>query len=54
MQMKSVSKVQSGQLNDKGFYFSNGIVSLPYGYPLLEKLKKHKDKYRNIHNVIQT
>ena len=54
MQMKSVSKVEFGQLNDKRFYFSNGIVSLPYGHSLLENLRKHKDKYRNIHNVIQT
>ena len=54
MQMKSISKVQFGQLNDKRFYFSNGIVSLPYGHPLLENLRKHKDKYRNIHSVIQT
>ena len=37
MQMKSVSKVQFGQLNDKRFYFSNGIISLPYGHPYLEK-----------------
>ena len=54
MQMKSVSKVQFGQLNDNRFYFSNGIVSLPYGHPLLENLRKHKDKYRNIHRAIQT
>ena len=27
MQMKSVSKVQFGRLNDKRFYFSNGIIS---------------------------
>ena len=54
MQMKSVSKLQFGQLNDKRFYFSNGIVSLPYGHPLLENLRKHNDKYRNIHSVIQT
>ena len=33
MQMKSVSKVQFGQLNDKRFYFSNGI---PYGHLYLE------------------
>ena len=54
MQMKSVNKVQFGQLNDKRFYFSNGIVSLPYGHPFLENLTKQKDKYRNIHQVIQT
>ena len=52
MQMKSVSKVQFGQLNDKRFYFSNSILSLPYGHPLLEKVRKQKDKYRDIHKVI--
>ena len=51
--MKSVSKVQFGQLNDKRFYFSNGIISLPYGHPYLEKLKKEKHEYRDIHKVIQ-
>ena len=54
MQIKSVSKVQFGQLNDKRFYFSNGIVSLPHGHPYLENLRKQEDKYRNIHKVIQT
>ena len=29
--MKSVSKVQFGRLNDKRFYFRNGIMSLSYG-----------------------
>ena len=50
MQMKSVSKVRFGQLNDKRFYFSNGI---PYGHLYLEKLRKQKHKYRDIHKVIQ-
>ena len=54
VQMKSVSKVQFGQLNDKRFYFSNGLVSLPYGHPYLEELRKEKHKYRDIHKVIQT
>ena len=54
MQMKSVSKVQFGQLNDKRFYFSNGLVSLPYGHPYLEELRKEKHKYWDIHKVIQT
>ena len=30
MQMKSVIKVQFRQLNDKRFYFSNGLISLQY------------------------
>ena len=51
--MKSVSKVQFGQLNDKRFYFSNGLISLPYGHPYLEDLRKEKHKYRAIHKVIQ-
>ena len=32
MDMKSISKIQFGQLSDKAFYFSNGI-SLPYRHP---------------------
>ena len=53
MQMKSVSKVQFGRLNDKQFYFSNGIMSLPYGHPSLENLRKEKQKHRSIHKKIQ-
>ena len=54
VQMKSVSKVQFGQLNDKRVYFSNGLLSLPYGHPLLTNVRKQKDKYRDIHKIIQT
>ena len=54
MQIKSLSKVQFGQLNDKRFYFSNGVISLPYGHPYLEELRKEKHKYRHIHKVMQT
>ena len=54
MQMKSVCKVQFGWLNDKRFYFSNSILSLPFGHPYLEDLRKEKNKYRNIHTVIQS
>ena len=53
MQMKAVSKVPFGQLNDKQFYFSNGLMSLPYGHPRLEDLRKEKKKYRAIHKTIQ-
>ena len=51
--MKAVSKEQFGQLNDKRFYFSNGLMSLPYGYLCLEDLRKEKQKYRAIHKTIQ-
>ena len=37
MQMKSVRKTQVAGLNDKHFYFHDGIVSLPFGHFLLEK-----------------
>ena len=54
MQMKSVSKIQFGQLNDKRFYFSKELVSIPYVHPSLEELRKEKHKYLHIHKVIQT
>ena len=38
MQMRTVNKIQFGQLNDKRFYFANGIVSLPYGHFLLDEI----------------
>ena len=47
MQMISVSKVQFGRLNDKRFYFSNGIISLPFVHPSLENLRKEKKKKKN-------
>ena len=53
MQMKSVSKTQFGQLNDKRFHFSNGSISLPYEHPSLIELRKEKHKCRDIHKVIQ-
>ena len=53
MQMKSVSKVQFGQLNDKRFYFSNSLISLPFGHSYLEDLREEKHKYRAIRKAIQ-
>ena len=50
--MKSVSKVQPGQLNNKRYYFSNGLLSLPFGRPYLEELGKEKHKNRAIHKKI--
>ena len=44
MQMKSVSKVQFVQSNDNRFYFPNGLISLPFGHPYLENLRKEKHK----------
>ena len=51
--MKAVSKVQFGQLSNIRFYFSNGLMSLPYHDPYLKDLRKEKQKYRAIHKTIQ-
>ena len=53
MQMKSVSQVQFGRLNDKQFYFSNRTISIPYGHSSLEYLRKEKQRNRLIHKKIQ-
>ena len=44
MQTKSVKKTQSAGLNDKRFYFHDGIVSLPFGNFLLNKVREEKKK----------
>ena len=51
--MKAVSKIQFGQLNNKQFYFSDGLMSFPYGHPCSEDLRKEKQKYRAIRKTIQ-
>ena len=44
MQMASVNKTQFAGLNDKIFYFHDGIVSLHFGHFLLNKVKEKKKK----------
>ena len=46
MQMVSVNKAQFTGLNDKQFYFHDGIVSLPFGHFLLNKVGEQKEKYK--------
>ena len=53
MRMQSISKAQFAGLNGKRFYFSDGIVSLPVGHPLLEDLRKEK-KERNTFSLLHT
>ena len=53
MRMQSISKSQFAGLNDKRFYFYDGIVSLPFGHPLLEDLRKEKKKETHIHRCTQ-
>ena len=47
--MPSSSKSQFAGLNDKRFYFHNGIAPTPFGHPLLETLRKEKKKETHIH-----
>ena len=43
--VKSVDvKNKFSQLNDKKFYFPDGIVSLPFYHPILLKIEKFKQK----------
>ena len=44
MKMQSISKSQFTRLNDKRFYFYDGVVSMPFGHPVLEKLKEKKKR----------
>ena len=53
MTMTSVNKVQFARLNDKRYYFSDGIVSLPFGHPSPNKVREYKKSLRKIHTVIQ-
>ena len=53
MQMKSIKKTQFAGLNDKRFYFYDGIVSLPFGHFLLNRVREEKEKHRtDLHTKI--
>lgn len=49
MKMTSVNKVQFAGLNDKRYYFSGGIVYLPFGHWTLSSLRDLKKSYPKIH-----
>ena len=44
MQKKTSLKTKFSQFNDKIFYFSNGITSLPLSHPYLKELVEYKKK----------
>ena len=50
--MTSVNKVKFASLNDKRYYFSDGIVSLPFGHPSLNAVREYKKSFSKIHTVI--
>ena len=43
MQMTCINKTQFRELSDKRFFFHDGIVSLPFGNFLLNKVRKKKN-----------
>ena len=53
MIMTSSNKVKFAQLNDKRYYFSDGIVSLPFGHPLLNDIRNYKKTFTDIKDVIE-
>ena len=53
MIMTSSNKVKFAQINDKRYYFSDGIVSLPFGHPLLDNIRKYKRSFKDIKSVIE-
>ena len=42
MIMTNVNKIKFASLNDKRYYGSDGIVSLPFGHPLLNEVREYK------------
>ena len=44
MQQKIAVKTKFSQFNDKRFYFSDGIISLPLSQPYLKELNEYKEQ----------
>ena len=53
MKRTSINKVQFASLNDKRYSFLDGVVSLPYGHPLLSKICQIKKAFPKINNAIK-
>ena len=53
MIMTSANKVKFASLNNKRYYGSDGIVSLPFGHPLLNEVREYKKSLPKIHTVIE-
>ena len=53
MTMTSVNKVQFARLNNKRYYFSDGIVSLPLDHPSLSEVRDYKKSLSKIYTVIE-
>ena len=53
MIMASINKVKFVSLNDKKYYGSDGIVSLPFGHPLLNEVREYRKSLPKFHTVIE-
>ena len=53
MAMTSINKVNFASINDKRYYGSDGIVSLPLGHHLLNEVREYKKSLPKIHTVIE-
>ena len=51
--MTSVNKIQFASLNNKRYFFLDGIVSLPYEHTLLSKIRQIKEAHPKIRTVIE-
>ena len=53
MIMTRINKVKFARLNDKRYYGSDSIISLPFGHPLLNEVREYKKSLPKIHTVIE-
>ena len=49
MTMTSINKVKFASINDKRYYGYEGVVSLPFGYYLLNEVRGYKKSLPKIH-----
>ena len=47
MKITNISKCQSVGLNNKRYYFSDGIVAFPFGHPYLQEITKYEKEVKD-------
>ena len=54
MILESVENSKFAQINDKRYYFEDGIISLPFSHPYLNEISKYKqNKEQKVENWIR-
>ena len=54
MELEEIGKLKFAQINDKRYYFTNSIDSLPFSYPFFLKIVKFKrEKKQKIETFLQ-